>query len=158
MAARCARDGAARRNHAQGQASRLENYPDLRGRIDQHIRETQGQAARLKTCLDQLGSDSSAVKDLAGKIGATMQGMGGMFAGDEVVKGAMAGYVFEHAEIASYVALIGAAQKAALPEVVRVCEQNLAEEQAMADWLRQHLPAVTQAFLIREESGAPAKR
>jgi ferritin-like metal-binding protein YciE len=95
---------------------------------------------------------------MAGKASAAMQGLGGMFAGDEVVKGAMAGYVFEHLEIASYTALIAAAEECGEAEIARVCRENLAEEKAMADWLQQQLPAVTRAFLKREEAGAPAKR
>jgi ferritin-like metal-binding protein YciE len=140
------------------QAGRLERYPELRSRIEQHIEETKRQASRIEACLEQLDSSSSGMKDLAGKFTATMQGVGGMFAGDEVVKGAMAGYVFEHMEIASYTALAAAAEKAGEPEVARVCRQNLEEEKAMADWLAAHLPSVTEAFLGREEAGAPAKR
>jgi ferritin-like metal-binding protein YciE len=140
------------------QASRLENYPTLRQRIRQHVEETRRQASRIKACLEQLDSGSSTVKDMAGKFSATMQGVGGMFAGDEVVKGTLAGYVFEHLEIASYTALIAAADAAGEAEVARVCRENLAEEQAMADWLRENLPGITQAFLKREEAGAPAKR
>ncbi|MBN9563674.1 MAG: ferritin-like domain-containing protein [Alphaproteobacteria bacterium] len=140
------------------QASRLEHYPKLRQRIQRHIEETKTQAARLQTCLGQLASDTSGVKDLAGRLAAMAQGLGGMFAGDEVVKGAMAGYVFEHVEIASYVSLISAAEHEGLPEAARVCRENLEEERAMADWLQNHLPDVTRAFLAREQAGGPAKR
>lgn len=140
------------------QAARLENYPELRMRVQRHIEETQAQASRLESCLKQLGSDTSGLKDLASKFTAAMQGMGGVFAGDEVVKGAMAGYVFEHFEIASYAALIAAAESAGHPEVAAVCQENLSEEEAMAESLRAQLPGITQAFLKREEAGGPAKR
>ena len=43
---------------------------------------------------------------------AFAQGMSGMVMSDEVVKGAMSGYVFEHMEIASYTILIAAAKAA----------------------------------------------
>ena len=66
--------------------------------------------------------------------------LGGMTASDEIVKGAMAGYVFEHFEIASYTALIAAAKTAGDPETARVCEAILVQEEAMADWLAAHLP------------------
>src|SRR5437879_4875955 len=94
------------------QASRLEHYPELRRRIEPHITETQSQRRRLEECIRRLGFDTSTVKDAAGKITAMMQGMAGVFAGDEVVKGAMAGYTFEHFEISSYTALIAAAETA----------------------------------------------
>jgi ferritin-like metal-binding protein YciE len=140
------------------QASRLEHYPALRQRIEQHVTETQGQRRRLEECLRRLGADTSTMKDAAGKLTAMMQGLSGIFAGDEVVKGAMAGYTFEHFEISSYVALIGAAEAADDQQTASLCREILKEEQAMADWLREHLPSVTRQYLEREEAGAPAKR
>ena len=95
----------------KAQSSRLKNYPVLRQRIDQHISETQRQATRLEQCLERLGSGASTMKDAAGKMTAMMQGLGGVFAGDEVAKGALAGYTFEHFEIGSYVALVAAAEE-----------------------------------------------
>jgi ferritin-like metal-binding protein YciE len=38
-----------------------------------------------------------------------------------------------------------------------VLQQNLAEEEAMADWLRQNLPSVTMQFAGLKEAGASAK-
>jgi ferritin-like metal-binding protein YciE len=140
------------------QASRLENYPELRQRIEQHISETQNQARRVAECITRLGSDTSSMKDSAGKLTATMQGLGGVFAGDEVVKGGMAGYTFEHFEISAYTALVAAAEAAGDQQTASVCREILAEEQAMADWLKERLPSVTQQYLQREEVGAPAKR
>lgn len=135
-----------------GQESRLENYPELRSRISMHVEETKQQAARLKTCLEGLDQGSSSLKDAGGKLMATAQAIGGSFAGDEVMKGAIAGYTFEHMEIASYTALIAAAEALGETEIARVCEQNLQEEIAMAEWLQDHLPQTTEQFLARAAS------
>ncbi len=86
----------------KAQSSRLEHYPKLKARIDQHIEETRGQQELIKGCLDRLGESPSTVKDLGAKLMAMGQGVSGMFVSDEVVKGAMAGYVFENLEIVSY--------------------------------------------------------
>lgn len=83
-----------------GQESRLENYPELRSRIAMHVEETKQQAARLKTCLEGLDEGSSSLKDAGGKLMATAQAIGGSFAGDEVLKGSIAGYAFEHGRLA----------------------------------------------------------
>lgn len=131
------------------QSGRLEHYPVLKARIDKHIEETRGQQARLETCIKRLNGSPSALKDLGGKLMAFAQGASDMVVSDEVVKGAMSGYVFEHMEIASYTILIAAAKAAGDMETQQVCEQNLQEEIAMADWLLEHLPDVTQAFLAR---------
>ena len=141
------------------QAGRIERYPELKQRIEEHVRETQHQAELIEGCIRRCGGVPSATKDMGGKMMAMMQGMGGVFAGDEVVKGAMAGYTFEHFEISAYGVLIATAEECGDHETKRVCEQILAEEQAMAAWLYDHLPKVADQFLVREESeGASAKR
>ncbi|HLV15892.1 MAG TPA: DUF892 family protein [Pseudomonas sp.] len=141
------------------QVERLENYPDLRARIQQHLQETQQQRAQLEGCLQRLGSSPSTLKDMSAKVMAFGQGVAGMAMSDEVVKGAMSGYVFENMEIASYTVLIEAARVAQDAETQRVCEAILQEEVAMSDWLRDHLPELTRAFLVRSEApGVEAKR
>ena len=137
----------------EAQASRLEHYPLLRDRIRQHIAETQGQRQLLERCLEEMGKSPSVLKDTMGKMMAMAQAMGGMMATDEVVKGAMAGYVFEHLEIASYTALITAAERAGKPHIADVARQILAQEEDMAQWLSDHLPEVVNTFLARDAMG-----
>jgi ferritin-like metal-binding protein YciE len=134
------------------QLSRLESYPELSDRIRLHVEETQQQAERLKTCLDSLGEGSSTIKDTGGKLMAMVQSLSGVFAGDEVMKGSLASYTFEHMEIASYTILIAAARSLNETEIVRVCEENLREEMAMAEWLANNLPATAEQFLARAET------
>ncbi len=131
------------------QASRIENYPDLKARIEQHIVETQNQAKLIEGCLRRYDKSYSGFKDMGGKMMAMGQAMGGMMVNDEIVKGAQMGYVFENLEIASYTILIAAAQAVGDTETQEVCERILEEEVAMAEWLRQHLPQLTQAYLTR---------
>lgn len=137
----------------KAQAERLEHYPELKARIEQHIVETQGQQELLGNCLQRLGSSPSTIKDMSAKLMAFGQAMAGMTVSDEVVKGAMSGYVFENLEIAAYTVLISAAKAVGDSETQRACEQILPQEIAMADWLREHLPQITEAFLAR--SAAP---
>ena len=93
-----------------------------------------------------------------GKIMAAGQGLSGVFASDEVMKGALAGYTFEHMEIASYRMLIAGAQELGLTDAVAVLEPILQEEIAMADWLGENLAPLTRSFLARSESDLQAKR
>ena len=132
-----------------GQQSRIESYPELRDRIKMHLEETRTQAKRLRTCLEKVGEGSSTMKDSGGKLMAMAQSISGVFAGDEIMKGSMASYTFEHMEIASYTILIAAAQTLGEDEIARVCEENLREEIAMADWLKDNLPRTTEQFLNR---------
>ncbi|WP_343177764.1 DUF892 family protein [Pseudomonas sp. 4810-S13] len=133
----------------KAQSERLEHYPQLKARIDQHIEETLGQQQLIDQCLARLGGSSSTLKDMGGKLMAFGQAVGGSLMSDEVIKGAMAGYVFENMEIASYTALIAATKEAGDSETLAACEKILPQEIAMAEWLLEHLPELTQAFLRR---------
>lgn len=142
----------------KGQASRLEHYPEVKARVEQHITETQQQARDVEQCLKSLGEDTSTLKDMGGKTMAMMQAMGGMIMSDEVIKGAAASYAFEHMEVASYTILIAAAHAAGETNVTHTCERILQEEKAMAAWLAEHTPAVVQTYLQRERAGQTSKR
>jgi ferritin-like metal-binding protein YciE len=142
----------------KGQAGRLEHYPEVKARVEQHVTETQQQARDVEQCLKSLGEDTSALKDTGGKAMALMQAMGGMVMSDEVIKGAIASYAFEHMEIASYTVLVAAAQAAGESEVAHVCENILQQEKAMAAWHAEHTPAVVQQYLQRERAGQTSKR
>lgn len=135
----------------KAQSERLEHYPALKARIDQHLQETLGQQKLVDECITRLGGSSSALKDMAGKLMAFGQAVGGSMMSDEVIKGAMAGYVFENVEVATYTVLIAAAQAVGDQQTQTACEQILPQEQAMAKWLLEHLPELTNAFLQRSE-------
>lgn len=139
-------------------AGRIENYPALKEQIQRHIEETRGQARRLKSCLEKYGDSTSALKDTFGKMMAFAQGMSGVFVDDEIIKGSMAAYTFEHMEIASYRILIAAADAVGDVETRKICEQILEEEIAMATWLEDNLPEITQEYIARSETpGVTAK-
>ena len=136
----------------KAQSERLENYPQLKARIDEHIEETLGQQQLIDECLTRLGGSASTLKDVGGKLMAFGQAVGGSLMSDEVIKGAMAGYVFENMEVASYTVLIAAAKAAGDAETQAAYEKILPQEVAMAQWLLEHLPELTQAFLQRSEA------
>jgi ferritin-like metal-binding protein YciE len=133
----------------EGLIKRLEHYPKLKAQLALHLEETLGQQQLLKGCLERLGSSPSLMKDVSGKIVAFGQTVSGMFVEDEVVKGAMSTYIFEHMEISSYTILIAAAKASGDIETQRVCELILAQEIAMADWLRDNLPELTFDYVSR---------
>ena len=140
-------------------SARLEHYPDLKSRLQQHIEETRQQQQMLQQVIDRQDTSNSTMKDMMGKVAAMGQAVGGMFASDEVVKGAISGYVFEQFEIACYTSLLAAAKKAGDVASVPAIETILAEEREMADWLIRHIPQTTEQFLLRSDaSGVEAKK
>jgi ferritin-like metal-binding protein YciE len=142
----------------QRQHDRLESYPDLKNKVREHLEVTKRQASQLETLFERYDEDPSAVKDAMGRIAGNMGPLANMMSGDEVVKNGIASYTFEHFEIASYRALIAAAEQLGEDEVARVCRNILQEEEQMAGWLGQNLPTVTQEFVRREMSGQQNKR
>ena len=140
------------------QADRLKNYPDLEQRIRQHVIETEGQRDRLEGCLEKLGSSPSTLKDTTMKLAGNLQMAFHAMTEDEVIKNSLASYAFEHFEIASYNALIETAKIAGEMDIVAVCQQNLAEEEAMATWIMDHLPDALRNYLARSAVDIEAKR
>lgn len=141
-----------------GTAGRLENYPELKARIEQHERETERQAELVRGCIERRGGSTSSIKAAGGKMMALGQAMSGMFVGDEVMKATIASASFEAMEIASYTILIATAEQVGDTETARICQQILREEEAMYDWLKQNAPSLTKQYLRREETpGATAK-
>lgn len=143
----------------KGQANRLQHYPQLKARVEQHIEETRAQAGLIEACIDRLGGSTSNIKDAGGKIMGVGQAMSGLMVGDEVVKGVLSGYTFENMEIASYKILIAAAEEADEMYIKDTCERILKEEEAMATWLSDHLGEITQRYLkLEADTDAQAKR
>ena len=140
-----------------GMAGRIKSYPELKKRIEQHLKETQRQAELVKGCLERRGESTSTIKDAGAKAIALGQALSGIFVGDEVMKGSIANSAFEAMEIASYKILISTAEEVGDKETARVCREILKEEEAMADWLQKNIPTLTHEYLAREKSGATAK-
>lgn len=140
------------------QIGRLETYPAVKMRMEQHLRETEAQRESLGRLLETHGESASGLKDTMGKMMAAGQGLSGVFAADEVMKGSLASYTFEHMEIASYKSLIAGAQELGLTDAVAVLEPILQQEMAMADWLAENLAPLTRSFLARTDSDLQAKR
>lgn len=77
----------------ESMAGRIDNYPDLRARIEQHVNETKRQITVLEEILDRNEISRSVIKDSMSKMAALGQSIGGMFPSDEIVKGSINGYV-----------------------------------------------------------------
>jgi ferritin-like metal-binding protein YciE len=95
---------------------------------------------------------------MALSLGGAMAALGHTVAPDEIVKNSFANYAFENYEIAAYKSLIALAEQAGNAAAVDLLSANLAEEQAMAQWLDGNIAAVTLQYASLRESGETAKR
>ncbi len=138
------------------QVERLENYPEMKARLQQHHTESQEQAKRLEAILARHETSSSALKDavtgVMGNVAAALH----VPAPDEILKNTFANFAFEHQEIAAYTSLIAMAEAMGDTGSVSALKQSLAEEQAMADFIERQIVPTTQRFLQLTRQGAKA--
>ena len=137
----------------QRQVERLENYPEMRARLQEHLEESRRQQARVEQILQSLGTSHSTLKDIGTAIMGNMAAIGHAVMQDEVMKNTFANYAFEHFEIASYKALLTMAEAAGDTSGPRLLQQSLGEEQRMAEWLDQNLSPTVQRYMQREAAG-----
>lgn len=123
-------------NHAKDAKA----YPDMQQMIEQHAERTKQHAEMVKQCLERLGDNPSTLKAGIGQMFGGVQSVATGAAEDELVKNGLSDFAAENFEIASYKALIAAAEQFGDSETVRVCQQILQDEEHMAHWLEQQLP------------------
>jgi ferritin-like metal-binding protein YciE len=138
------------------QVGRLENYPEMRDRMQRHIQESHEQAKRLEDLLSALGTSHSSTKDMAMSVVGNLMAVGHSVTPDEVIKNTFANFAFEHYEIASYKALLVLAETVGHAPGQSMLETSLKEEQAMADWIDQHIRPTTLRYLERSAAGQKA--
>lgn len=139
------------------QVSRIENYPEVAARLEQHVRETEGQMTRIDELLQQLDESHSSLKDMALSFTGGMAAMGHTVAGDEILKNSFANYAFEHFEIASYKSLLTLAELGGFSFATSPLQANLKEEEQMAHWIDENIRTVTLRFASLREAGETAK-
>lgn len=136
---------------------RLDDYPDAKQRLIAHLSDKDNEMRRLEQILKWLGEDTSSFKD------STMSMMGGLAGSmtgaldDDIIKSSMVTYGLASYEICAYEGMILLAEKAGQSEAIPLLNRCLAEEQAMADWLHEHmLPTLERYLKLRSEEGHAA--
>jgi ferritin-like metal-binding protein YciE len=138
------------------QVARLESYPEVARRLEDHIGETHSQIERLETILEGLGESASGLKDMALSVMGSMAAMGHTVAGDEILKNSLANFAFENYELAAYSSLVTLADAGGYNDAKPALLKSLGEEQAMAEWIGSQVPEVTLRFVRLREMGEQA--
>src|SRR3954467_7672338 len=121
------------------QVGRLENYPEMRDRMEGHIEKSREEAGRLEELLARHDTSHSALKDTLMSVFANLAALGHSTASDEVVKNTFANFAFEQYEIASYSSLLTLAELAGDTAARTALNTSLREEKEMAQWIADHL-------------------
>jgi ferritin-like metal-binding protein YciE len=130
----------------------------LRDQFETHHAETQLHAELVESCLRQVGANISTLKTTLAEAVEMLKNAGASFARDAHVKEVLAAYSAEHFEIGCYTALIAGAQRLGFTDVASVCEDILADEKRMADWLEANLPQAVTSYLqepASDDASAP---
>ncbi|MDQ1199337.1 ferritin-like domain-containing protein [Agrobacterium sp. SORGH_AS 787] len=139
------------------QIQRIENYPEVRERLEMHLHETERQISRLDEILAGLSENASSLKDTAMSFTGAIASLGHAVAGDEIVKNSLANFAFEHYEIAAYKSLLAIADHGGFTAARSRLDDNLEEEIQMAVWLESNLQKITLEFVALRERGGAAK-
>lgn len=129
-------------NHAKD----AKEHPKVQSRIQQHLEATRRHAEKVQKCIEDFGESPSTTKSTVGKIFGTVQSVSTAGASDQLVKNGIADFAAEHFEIASYKALIAAAEQFGHSNVSQVCQEILRDEEDMARWLEQELPQAVRSY------------
>jgi len=136
------------------QSERLDEYPEVKAKVQAHLQETNEQLRRLEQCLKACGESNSSFKDTAQSAVANLQAMAHAMAGDEILKNTFANNAFENFEIAAYKSLLALCRAAGVEQARTLLETSLKEEERMADWIDANVEKVTMAYLQHEQQQA----
>lgn len=136
----------------ESQAHLARNFPEMQEHFQLHADESRNHAQLVEGCIERLGGRISPTKGLVATLTGGLQGIATALMGDDLMKGLLASFASEHLEVASYRALIIAADELSDQETSRICHEILNDELAMVDWLNNQLPIVTRHYLT---PGAP---
>lgn len=124
---------------------------DAKQQLQQHLEVTREQQNRLKQLITNLGArptnDSGQLPLLVPPRTLANTLKKSMTSAEKQIKSAKEDLVIENAEVTMYDTLLQVAQLMNAGDTVPVLTQNLAEERAMADWIRANTPAmITQLY------------
>ena len=136
------------------QSERMDEYPEVKAKLQTHLQETNEQLRRLEQCLSACGESNSSLKDTAQSALANLTAMGHAMSGDEILKNTFANNAFENFEIAAYKSLLALCGAAGVEEARAPLEQSLREEERMAEWIDSNVEKVTLEFVQHEQRQA----
>jgi ferritin-like metal-binding protein YciE len=133
------------------QSERLDDYPEVKAKVEAHLQETNDQLDRLEKCLEACGESTSSLKDTAQSVMANLQAIAHSTASDEILKNTFANNAFENYEIAAYKSLLALCGAAGVAEAKEPLEASLKEEQRMAAWIDSNVEKVTMEYLSHQQ-------
>jgi ferritin-like metal-binding protein YciE len=133
--------------------ARANKYPQLKIRMQRHLEVSRRQQDELEQQLKALGSDTSALKDMAMRLTGRLEPLLSGVTADDMPKHCIAAHSWEQFEIGAYRSMLGATEELGMSDLQQMCERFIREEQEMANVFFEQLPAITRQYL--REYAAP---
>ena len=121
--------------------------PGLAGEFSKHLEETREQERLIREALGERGADTSALKDLIGRVGGWAMIVFARLNPDTPGKLTAHAFSYEHMELAAYELVARAAQRAGDQPVVDLAHRIGAQERAMAERLAANFDQAVAASL-----------
>jgi ferritin-like metal-binding protein YciE len=112
---------------------------EARSRIDEHIDETKGHVERLRQALGSLGRSPSKAGQMIAPLSRIAMSVAPSNCSGGAVHDVVVSYAAEQFEVASYTALIAAAEHVGEAQIARLCRLNRSEDEDMAEWLEARI-------------------
>lgn len=138
------------------QLDHLADYPEISDMLRKHRAETEQQIRRVDEILAGFNETPSGLKDFALSVSGNMAAIAHVFAPDEVIKNSFANHAFENFEAAAYTSLITLADAGSFTSATPLLQQSLTEEQRMAAWVLDNIPATTMKYVQLRAAGETA--
>lgn len=127
--------------------SATNKHPELHARILQHLEETRNHERLVEECINRLGGSAPSIKASISTFMGQMRAVSQAGGPDEPLKDSVSDYAAEHFEMATYKAIMIAADAENDPETVDTCRKILLDEEDMARFLDDHLAQVATAVV-----------
>src|SRR5919112_177872 len=118
----------------------------------EHLDETREQERLVEQALETRGADSSALKEIAGRVGGWAMIAFARLNPDTPGKLTAHAFSYEHMEVAAYELLARAAKRAHDQAVVDLAHRICAEERAMAERLAANFDVAVEASLREKDA------
>jgi ferritin-like metal-binding protein YciE len=156
--------------------SRIEECPiqEAKSKLQQHLEETRGQQSRLQEILAKYGGTPTSSKahlstpkpPSAELMKKTIKDTVKSVTGDtdnplpeemELIR-TKEDAILENAEIIGYKMVMQIAERVGAQDTIPILEQNMKEEQSMADWIVTHTPLMLDKLWSKIQAAAKATK
>jgi ferritin-like metal-binding protein YciE len=128
------------------------SHPEIHARLTDYLDRTRIHADTVVHCIERLGSRPSVIKAGLGSLLGALEAFSMDTLTNEVLMNTLADYAGVNYGIATYTALIAAAEEIGETETAHMCRHILDEHREMAEWLELQIPPAVHEMVQKQAS------